>query len=333
MGGCILGPIEAASSAVKRARASVDLERLPAGATSLLTTRDVARLLRVHPKHVYRLLRRGLPGHRVGGEWRFSAEEVLPWSGARPSAATKVAPTGGDAPPASSSTAHRPALLAANGDLAIELILARMAETQGPSLGLLPSDRASGLERLRCGQVIAAGFHGPDVPITIDGQRLVFIHLVDRQVGLAMRAGIRVRSLRQLRRWRIASRPETAGVRSHFDEELRRVGVDPRALHAAARLLPSHCEVVCAVARGDADVGIASRAWANRVGLGFLPLCEETYGVLVEAAMLGDPRIVGLCEVAQSSSFRRDVGGIAGYDARDAGTIRYRAAEPPSATH
>src|SRR5258708_10617704 len=306
---------------MKRARSSAELNRLPAG--SLLTTRDVARLLRVHPKHVYRLLRRGLPGHRVGGEWRFCAEEVLPWSSARSPASQKRAASS-DAV-SSLHLANVPALLAANGDLAVELLLTHMAQADGPALGWLPSDRLTGLERLRRGEVIAAGFHGSDVPAAVDGQRVVFIHLVDRQIGLAMRAGVRMRNLRQIRRWRIASRPKTAGVRTHFDKQLQRAGLDPLAAHDRARLLSSHCEVVCAVARGDADVGIASRAWAHRVGLGFLPLGQETYGILVHASTLGDPRIVRLCKVAQSAAFRTDVGRIAGYDARHAGTIRYEA--------
>lgn len=50
----------------------------------LLTSAEVARLLRVHPKHLYRLLRQGLPGRRVGrGHWRFRRDEVLAWLGAR----------------------------------------------------------------------------------------------------------------------------------------------------------------------------------------------------------------------------------------------------------
>ncbi len=48
----------------------------PAGA-GLLKSVEVAALLNVHPKHVYRLLRRGLPGRRVGGDWRFDRDEVL----------------------------------------------------------------------------------------------------------------------------------------------------------------------------------------------------------------------------------------------------------------
>src|SRR4051794_27145097 len=46
-------------------------------AAPLLTTEEVASLLRVHPKHVYRLLKKGLPARRVGSEWRFERGEVL----------------------------------------------------------------------------------------------------------------------------------------------------------------------------------------------------------------------------------------------------------------
>jgi excisionase family DNA binding protein len=50
----------------------------------LLTSPECAELLRVHPKHLYRLLRQGLPGHRVGrGHWRFDRDEVLAWMRAR----------------------------------------------------------------------------------------------------------------------------------------------------------------------------------------------------------------------------------------------------------
>jgi molybdate-binding protein len=220
-----------------------------------------------------------------------------------------------------------PSLLAANGDIAVEYLLARMAEGGGLSLGLLPADRGSGIERLRRGEVLATGCHGPEIPVAIDDRRLAFVHLVDRQVGLATRVGLKVRNLRQLRHRRIASRPPTAGVRARFDSELVRSGVDPDAVHQNAVLLTSHCEVVCAIARGDAEVGLASRAWTHRVGLAFFPLCQETYGLLVPASQLGDPRVVRLCEIAQSASFRRAVGMIAGYDARHAGTIRFEPQE------
>src|SRR5271165_3469695 len=105
---------------MKRARpplAARDLHR----ADPLLTTGDVARLLRVHPKHVYRLLRRGLPGHRVGGEWRFLAAEVLRWSATAPPAAEPAL-----RPAPAVAAAALATLVAANGDLAIEYLLGRV---------------------------------------------------------------------------------------------------------------------------------------------------------------------------------------------------------------
>ncbi len=306
---------------MKRARPPLSPQDVHRG-EALLTTTEVAGLLRVHPKHIYRLLRRGLPGHRVGGEWRFFSEEVLRWSGAPP--APRRPGRRADPVPRTEVLRSDPApLVAANGDLVVEYLLSRLTATGLLLFGHVQADRSEGLELLKQGKVLAAGCHGNEIPGELANQRLAFIHLVDRQVGLAVRRGLRVRSLRTLGRLRLASRPRTAGVRVRFDHELRRLGVDPDAAHAGAVVLPSHREVVCAVARGEADVGLASLAWSGRVGLDCLPLCREPYGLLVRASLLGDPRVVRLCEVAQDSVFRREVGTTPGYDARLTGTISY----------
>ncbi len=49
----------------------------------LLTLRDVANLLRVSPKTVRRLMRRGLPCIRVGRSVRFAPRAVSRWLEAR----------------------------------------------------------------------------------------------------------------------------------------------------------------------------------------------------------------------------------------------------------
>ena len=319
---------------MKRARpplASRDLQR----ADALLTTTDVARLLRVHPKHVYRLLRRGLPGQRVGGEWRFRAAEVLGWTEAGDRGAASIATTQSAATLPDESSRPLPVdpgpppLIAANGDLAVEHLLSCLTAGGAPLFGLVPADRGQGLELLRRGEVLAAGCHGHEIPGELDGRRLAFIHLVDRDVGLALRPGVALRGLASLGRWRLASRPPTAGVRAHLDEELRKQGVDPVVAHARAAVLPSHREVVCAVARREADVGLASLAWSQRVGLAYVPLCREAYGLLVPASLLGDPRVVRLCAVAQGAAFRRVVGAERGYQTRRTGAISHEPPRPP----
>jgi putative molybdopterin biosynthesis protein len=314
------------SRAVKRPRPPLPPHALAAQG-AILTTGDVAQLLRVHPKHVYRLLRQGLPGHRMGGEWRFFSEEVLRWSGRRESseAAESESPSG--APP----------LVAANGDLAVERLLARAQEptpdhapdlsrpgdgASESTLGLVQGDRSAALALLERGAVLAAGYHGEGTPQILGGSRLAFIHLVHRPIGLAVRSGIQVPPLRQLHRRRFASRPSTAGVRATFDGALRHQGIDPHAAHAQASLLASHGDVACAVARGDADVGLVSAGWARRVGLDFLSLYREAYGFLVRVSSLPDPRIIRLREVAQSAAFRRDVSELDGYDASGSGSVQ-----------
>ncbi len=43
----------------------------------ILTAQEVAKYLRVHPYTVKRLARAGkLPGFKVGGQWRFSKDQI-----------------------------------------------------------------------------------------------------------------------------------------------------------------------------------------------------------------------------------------------------------------
>lgn len=281
---------------------------------TLLRTDEVAALLRVHPKHVYRLLKKGLPARRVGGEWRFSREEVLRWSGG-PEAAGGAAPGPAGASP--------PALVAANGDLVVTALLSLAARLGPPLVGLVLADAGTGAELLAAGAVLAAGAHAGGFPSHVGGERVARLHLVRREVGLVGPRGSRPPRLAELERLRLASRPPTAGVRAHLDAALREAGLDPAAIHRDALLLGSHLEVVCAVAAGRAEVGLGSRAWGEKLGLSFLPLATEAYGLVVKARDLGDGRVVRLCEVAQGEAFRAAVAAIPGYDAAGAGDIRY----------
>jgi excisionase family DNA binding protein len=44
----------------------------------ILTASQVARLLQVHPRTVYKLVKQGaLPGRKFGGGWRFSKSEIM----------------------------------------------------------------------------------------------------------------------------------------------------------------------------------------------------------------------------------------------------------------
>jgi len=281
---------------------------------ALLTSREVADLLRVHPKQVYRLIRRGLPARRVGAEWRFDRAEVMAWSGAE---APRAQPTSPDFAP--------PSIVAANGDVVVVLLLRAANALGAPLLGFVQTDAARGIALLEQGAVLAVGAHAGGFPSHAGGDRAARVHLASRDVGLLYRRGARSPRMADLRRLRFASRPPTAGVRQLLDAALLRARLDPAAAHRRAVLLDSHLDVVLEVTSGRAEVGLGSRAWGGRAGLSFAPIATEDYGLIVKARDLGDPRVVRICEVAQGRPFREAVEAEAGYDARGAGDIRYDA--------
>jgi len=47
---------------------------------SVLTVKEVADYLQVHPSTVYKLLhKQDLPGFRIGTDWRFNKERIDQW--------------------------------------------------------------------------------------------------------------------------------------------------------------------------------------------------------------------------------------------------------------
>jgi excisionase family DNA binding protein len=280
----------------------------PAPDAALLTTADVAALLRVHPKHVYRLFHRGLPRHRVGGEWRFRRDEVLAWAA-------------GDASPAAAPRAMPPPPRLQRRHCRRGLLDAARADADA-GVGAVRADRDTALALLRAGRALAIGYHGTSFPPSVPEGRLARLHLVRREVGLVASRG-RPPRIGDVVGARLASRPPTAGVRATLDRALRSAGADPVATHRRARLYGSHLEVVGAVARGDADVGIATHAWARRLGLAFTALEAEDYGLL----FFPGPPGRGGCgvRVAQGAEAARLA---AAATMRDTGALRFDAARP-----
>jgi len=288
-------------------------------AHALLRTQEVAKLLRVHPKHVYRLLKKGLPARRVGSEWRFDEREVLAWS----RRSTALEPVVSDVRSAFSLPAVVPSvppLIASNGDRVVLALLELLRES-GTVVGLVQSDKEAGFRLLTAGEVLAAGSHAGGFPTHAGAERIARLHLVTREVGLLCRG--RPPRVRDLEKGRIASRPASAGVRQYLDQALEAEGLEASAVGGRSRIYASHLEVACAVARGEADVGLASRAWAEELGLGFHLLAREAYGLLIRARDLGVGTVVRVCEMAQSERFRNLVAALPGYDPAGAGDIKY----------
>lgn len=58
---------------------------------AVLTVKELADLLQVHPSTIYRMLREGvLPGFKIGSDWRFNRDSIDRWIRSRPQGHTRV---------------------------------------------------------------------------------------------------------------------------------------------------------------------------------------------------------------------------------------------------
>jgi excisionase family DNA binding protein len=56
------------------------MKRILSDVAPVLTVKDLAEYLKVHPSTIYRLLKGGqLPAFKVGSDWRFNLEEIERW--------------------------------------------------------------------------------------------------------------------------------------------------------------------------------------------------------------------------------------------------------------
>lgn len=279
-----------------------------------LTTKEAAALLRVHPKHMYRLLKQGLPASRVGGQWRFQSAELASWSrgGRRAGNEEKQIATQG-----------LPGFLGTDDDVAVDLLLSLLHRDRAPLLGRVSRNRRTPLEPLLDGSVLAVAVLGdlPDPPSIA----LARIHLAHVQLGLAACPGGPVPSLALLstKRLRLASWTSGSDPRSILEGVLEREGIDPVRVHSRALEFLSHADAIAAVVARRADLAWTSAAWADRFALPFLPLASRSLALVARADSLGNPSLIRCWQVLQSEAFREAIRSLPGYDAEGSGEIRY----------
>ncbi len=53
--------------------------------SGVMTVDELAAYLKVHPSTIYRLIRKkGLPGFKIGSDWRFTTASIEKWIGTQP---------------------------------------------------------------------------------------------------------------------------------------------------------------------------------------------------------------------------------------------------------
>lgn len=290
---------------VQMRRAQSALPHPDAPASEWLTTPEVAALLRVHPKHVYRLLHQGMPARRVGGQWRFSRNAIQQWAELRGGALASA-----DEPPSAPLT---PAfsLLAAEPNEISDAVVATLANAAGVNLAVVPASPQKCLDLLGSGDVAAALLRaGSGLKAACATVR---IHLGARQLGLITRPG--------------KSTNHTVAVPAHTtiaDSVIRAAW--PRAVLRHER---TELDACASVARKQAAAALGSAAWAQRLGLSFRPIGSEAWELAVRVDAMEDPAVARMCVAAQGNALRDQVGPLVTDAPERTGQMRLESGEQP----
>src|SRR5215210_7860555 len=213
-------------------------------------------------------------------------------------------------------------------DLVLDLAASELRAAD-PGVTLASSNVGSlgGLVALRDGLCHVAGSHLldpqsgeytlPYVDRVLGGRDVAVVRLVHREQGLIVAPGnpLGLTGIEDLARdgVRYVNRQRGAGTRVLLDHELARRGIAADAIGGYAREEHTHLAVAAAIAAGRADCGLGLLAAARAFGLGFVPVAEEPYDLVVSAAGLEDPALAPLWDLLESPSFAASVRGLGGY--------------------
>lgn len=255
----------------------------------LLTTKEVARLLRLNEKKVYQLVNSGqIPHVRIAGKWLFPKREIQGWLKERTERAKDL-------------------FLAGSDDPVLGKFLRDYSHAKGlESLAFYSAvGSEGGLRALREGKVHGCCCHLLDpesgqynLPFVRrflpDGSYAV-VTLWHRRQGLLVRRGnpLGIKGLRELaeKKARFVNRNRGAGTRLLFDMLLAQEGLSPDDIKGYTHEASSHLEVGIKVLLGEGDVGLGVEYIAHLLSLDFIPLKEERFDLVFSEEVWGTKKV------------------------------------------
>lgn len=251
-----------------------------------LTTREVARLLRLNEKKIYTLVSEGgLPAARISGKWLFPKDLVTQWVWGR----TQLPPE-----QVLAALLERVIVLQGSDDPLLDQALAAVRSSS--ELGIVSARVGSkqGLAAMKDGKAHAASFHLDTNAVQFPsnhGQGYL-VDLFSREQVLVVAGGLagRVRDLSEAsaQRLRFAFRQPGSGTRELTNRLLADAAVPEDTLQPVGPF-NSHLEVAMAVVSGRADAGVCIRQAAEAGGLTIRPLRQERYRLAVPGSFFGQP--------------------------------------------
>jgi putative molybdopterin biosynthesis protein len=288
----------------------------------VLTLREAAAWLRLSERSLYELARqRRVPAAQLGGKWLFPRALLERWLAGQadpPGVEARIAP---------------PAILAGSHDPLLDWAVRQ----SGCGLALRGGGSLDGLEALARGEAMVAAVHlidpdtgtfnEPAVRAALAGRGAVGVVWAWREQGLIVPPGnpLGLGIVADLARpgLRVIGRQRRAGSHAlllHLlaEAELRldQVGFLPDPAMAED-------EVAAAVAEDRAAAGFGIRAAAAARGLGFVPLLQERFDLVMDRRAYFEAPVQALLGFTRGLAFAARAGRMGGYDTAGTGSIAF----------
>jgi excisionase family DNA binding protein len=284
-----------------------------------LTTKELAALLRIKERKVYDLASSGaVPCSKAMGKLLFPRQAVEAWLARGGFGLEQPA---NPAPPAVFLGSHDPLL-----DWALR--------ESGAGIATFFDGSADGLARFGRGEGIAAGLHLYDaaqdewnrmiVAERCAASPVVLVEWAKRQRGLVLReaAARRITSIHGLQGMRVTPRQAGSGAQDLFEHLLSRAGVALQELDLTPPAR-SETDAALAVLEGKADAAFGLAALAAQYRLGFLPIVEERFDLLVDRRAWFEPPMQRFLAFCRSARLPARAGELEGYDVAGFGRVHF----------
>jgi len=285
-----------------------------------LTTKELAALLRIKERKVYDLAASGkVPCSRAMGKLLFPRAEIEAWIESERTGALPASPL---TPP--------PDVFLGSHDPLLEWAL----RESRCGLATFFDGSSDGLRRLAARSGVGAGLHLFDAQaddwntpaILRDCARMpvVLVEWAKRRRGLIVKPGLekKIGGISDLSGRTVAARQEEAGAQVLFQHLAAKAGIDMGALGTTV-IARSETDAALAVHGGKAEASFGLQALAEQYRLGFVPVVEERFDLLVDRRSWFEPPMQALIRFCQSDAFRQRTSEFPGYDISGFGTVHW----------
>lgn len=220
------------------------------------------------------------------------------------------------------------AVFSGSHDLALEV--AAVSLSKHVNLLSLPVGSLDGLVNLRQGLCHISGAHlldengeynTPYIRRFFPDREMEVITLANRTQGLMFRAGNRkgIRGVADLvnAKVRFVNRNAGSGTRLWLDQELKKAGIPSNMIGGYDRVVKTHSEAASWIANGQADAALGLQAAASQHGLGFIPLFDERYDLVLPREH--EKLLTPLLDYLHTADFHRTAEALTGYSAAHSG--------------